>query len=49
MKLDFTLSVEDWVNYFKRLFDIFAGFLEYIGIKLFANPDAKGEDAPDNK
>lgn len=49
MKLDFSLSVSDWVGYFKRLFDIFASFLEYIGIKLFPDTDTEdeGADAPD--
>ncbi|MCH5199228.1 MAG: hypothetical protein J1E34_10035 [Oscillospiraceae bacterium] len=42
MKLDFTKSVEDWVNYFKRLFDIVASFFEYIGIKLF--PDSSEDE-----
>lgn len=49
MKIDFSLSINDWVGYFKQLFDAFAGFLAFLGIKLFPDPKEDEGAEPDNE
>ena len=39
MILDFSLSIEDWMEMFQRLLDIFVNFFEKLGIKLFADEE----------
>ena len=36
MDIDFSKSIQDWVNIFKQLFDIIANFFKALGIDFFA-------------
>ncbi len=39
MKIDFTFSVQDWIDQFKKLLGIFENFFRRLGIKLFADEE----------
>ena len=45
MKIPFDFSIDDWVERFRQLFEIFANFLkEAFGFDLFASEDQAGKD-----
>lgn len=37
MKIDFSLSIEDWMAYFEQFFAIIINFFDKLGIQLFAD------------
>ena len=39
MKIDFTFSIQDWIDQFKKLLGIFENFFRRLGIKLFADEE----------
>lgn len=43
MTIDFSFSIEDWMDLFRQFFDIVINFFEKLGIKLF--PDETEEEA----
>ncbi len=40
MIIDFSFSIEDWLDLFKQLIDIFVNFFNKLGFKLFADEEA---------
>lgn len=39
MKIDFTFSIQDWLDQFNKLLGIFENFFRRLGIKLFADEE----------
>lgn len=39
MKIDFTFSIQDWMEQFEKLFSIIENFFRRLGIKLFADEE----------
>jgi hypothetical protein len=39
MKIDFTFSIQDWMEQFEKLFSIIENFFSRLGIKLFADEE----------
>ena len=39
MKIDFTLSIQDWMDLFERFFGAITNFFSRLGIKLFADEE----------
>lgn len=39
MIIDFSFSIEDWMELFQRLIDILTNFFDKLGIKLFADEE----------
>ncbi|MBQ7638262.1 MAG: hypothetical protein IJS90_05135 [Clostridia bacterium] len=47
MNLDFSLSTEDWIGYFRQFLDILVSFFNYIGLRLFN--DSEGGEVETNE
>lgn len=45
MKIDFTFSIQDWLEQFKKLLGIFENFFRRLGIKLFADEEETTTEA----
>ncbi len=45
MKVDFTFSIQDWLDLFKKFFSIIENFFRRLGIKLFADEDETTTEA----
>ncbi len=39
MKIDFTFSIQDWMDLFNKFFSIIENFFSRLGIKLFADEE----------
>lgn len=39
MVIDFSFSIEDWMEIFQRFIDIITNFFDKLGIKLFADEE----------
>lgn len=47
MNIDFSFSIDDWMELFRRLFDLVINFFERLGIQLF--PDEESTTAPESE
>ena len=45
MKIDFTFSIQDWMDLFEKFFSIFENFFSRLGIKLFADEEESTTEA----
>ncbi len=48
LKIDFSFSIQDWLDVFQQLFDIFINFFDKLGIKLFADAEDETTTAAAN-
>ena len=45
MKIDFTFSIQDWLDLFTKFFSIIENFFRRLGIKLFADEEETTTEA----
>jgi len=49
MNLDFSLSAEDWLGYFRTFIDILVEFFSYLGIKLFTDSEVETAESGESE
>ena len=47
MEIDFSFSIDDWMEIIKRFIDIVVGFFDHLGITIFAESEATADGEGD--
>ncbi len=45
LEIDFSFSIQDWLDVFRQFFNVFVDFFAALGIKLFADPEEETTSA----